>query len=50
MYKLLFVFIILISSFDYRIPGLNYWDETLIVAVPLYYMLASRRISIKKVN
>lgn len=48
MYKLLFVFIILISSFDYRIPGLNYWDETLIVAVPLYYMLASRRISIKK--
>lgn len=48
MYKILFLFVILISSFDYRIAGLKYWDEALIVIGPLYYILAQKRICIKK--
>lgn len=48
MYKVLFLFIILITAFDYRIFGLNYWDELFIVLVPLYYMFASRRLIIRK--
>ena len=48
MYKILFLFVILISSFDYRIAGLNYWDEALIVVGPLYYILATKRICIKR--
>lgn len=48
MYKIFFLFIILISSFDYRISGLNYWDEALIVLVPLYYILVSRKITIRR--
>ena len=48
MYKFFFTFIILASILDYRIFGLNYWDEILVVFVPLYYILDSKKISIKK--
>lgn len=48
MYKLLFVFLILIGSFDYRISGLNYWDEALLFVVPAYYLLTSKKIFLKK--
>ena len=48
MYKLLFALLILIGSFDYRISGLNYWDEALLFVVPAYYLLTSKKIFLKK--
>lgn len=48
MYKIFFLFIILIGTVDYRIAGLNYWDEALVVVVLLYYIFVRKKISIKK--
>lgn len=48
MYNLFFAFIILASTIDFRIPGLNYWDEALLIAVPLYYLVKTRKFSVRR--
>lgn len=44
MYNALFLFIIFSSAIDSVIPGLNYWDEALLFAIPFFYICKDRKI------
>lgn len=50
MYNILFLFVIFVGVVESRIPGLNYWDEVMLVAVPLYCILKKGKLLIRKVN
>ena len=46
MYNILFLFVIFVGVVEFRIPGLNYWDEVMLMAVPLYYVIQKRKLQI----
>lgn len=50
MYNILFLFVIFVGVVEFRIPGLNYWDEVMLVAVSLYCILKKGKLLIRKVN
>ena len=50
MYNILFLFVIFVGVVEFRIPGLNYWDEVMLMAVPLYYVIQKRKLQIKRAN